>query len=288
MDDKCVRDVFQTVMPSLTEAQTAEWLREQGHSVFHHHGRHWIQTVRGFYEPLHWLAQFKANEAIRPTWACWGFRATLHDDDAEKANGFMPVYLLSDVRDYTIERLPRKRRTHLRKCRKGVQIVQVVDPQILMPEAYEVTVSAAIRIGIAPPPDREKFLKSLAFGVLDARRICLAGFSGETLLGYMSGYAIDGTAYTEWVKIATEHLPTAVGTGLAFDFVQVCANSPGVRRIVYGQHSLEIPELSEFKEGMLFAITNIPSRVWIAPILKSYIRRRMPYKYYRLTGVAPR
>lgn len=285
MNETDVRDVSETRILSLTEAEKALWLREGGDSVSYRHGRWWIQAWRGFYEPVHWLGRLKIEEAIRPTVACWGYRMALRDDAAATANGVIPVLLLSEVQDYTFERLPPHSRRALRKCRKKVRIVQVLEPRILMPQAYEVEVSAAARIGVPPPSDREKFLESLDSYARDPRRIFLAGFADENFAGYLSGHAVDDVACIDKVRIATEHLPTAVGTGLTFDFVQICRETANIRHIAYGLDTPEDENLNRFKIGMRFLVTNIPCRVWIAPLMKSFIRWRFPNTYYRLTGV---
>jgi hypothetical protein len=287
MNDSQFRDVSETVLASLSEAEMAQWCLEQGACVSRHHGRYWLKTHWGFYQSVHWLACLKADEAIKPSLSCWGFRATLHAEAAAAANGTMPVYLLSDLPAYSMEHLPAKRRTDLRKCRNQVRIVQVMDPQILTSQGYDVAVSAAVRTGRGRPSGRDQYMASIDGVVRNRRRIVLAGLVGESLAGYLTGYAVENVAYIETVMLATEHLPTAVGTGLVFDFVQICRRQPALQQVVYGQHSIEDSKLTVFKEGMGFPVTNIPCRAWIAPILKSYIRWRYPHKFYRLTGETP-
>jgi hypothetical protein len=281
------RDVAEAALPVMTEAEMAQWWRDAGAQVSCHHGRYWTNNSRGFYQPVHWLACLKAHEAIRPTLWCWGYRTTLHAEAAGLANGYLPLYLLSDVGGYSFERLPAKRRTDLRKCRKQVQIVQLTDSAVLVQQGYEVVVSAELRIGRGAPPERQRYMASVDRFVRNSKRMVLAGFVNGKLAGYLSAYAAENAAYIETVFLATEYLPTAIGTGLVFDFVQMCRRSPKIERVVYGQHSAEDPNLTVFKEGMGFPVTEIPCRVWVAPGLASYLRRRYPYKYYRLTGVKP-
>ena len=284
MNEAHFRDVSEAVLASMTEAEMAQRLRERGMRVLVHRGRYWAATYRGFYEPVHWLAGLTADEAVRPAMCCWGFRSTLHESAAEMATASMPVYLMSNLRDYSFERLPAKRRTDLRKCRKQTRIVQIIDPQILVEQGFAVAVSSARRIGRVLPASQQQYREKVGDACRDDRRVLLAGVVDDKLAGYLSGYAVDNVAYVESVVIATESLPTAVGTGLVFDFVEICRRSTEIDRIVYGQHSLEDDKLTFFKEGMGFPVTHIPCRVWMAPFVSSYLRWRHRYKFYRLTG----
>jgi len=81
-------------------------------------GRYWVQTTRGFFEPINLLARLDAQELGRPTWWCWGFRTSLSETCAHLANGSMPMNLLSNLDTYTAEGLPAKRRSDLRKSEK--------------------------------------------------------------------------------------------------------------------------------------------------------------------------
>jgi hypothetical protein len=271
----------------LTEADVAERWRASGFHTVCHRGRYWLRHNWGFHEPVHYLACLKAEEANPPSLACWGYRTSLHPDAAALANGFMAAYVLSDVSGYSIECLPAKRRTDLRKCRKVVQMVHLTDSALLLEQGYEVAVSSATRLGLPSPADRDRYRDSIRSLGSDPKSVVLAGLVGDVLAGYLVGSAVDGTAYIDSVIIATEHLPTAVGTGLAFDFVQVCQRTPGVQRIVYGLHSIELPKLTTFKLGMQFPVVHYPCRYWIAPILRTYIRRTRPYAYYRISGELP-
>ena len=116
--------------------------------------------------------------------------------------------------------------------------------------------------------------------------VVLAGLIDEKLGGYLCGKAIGGTAYIDTVLLATEALPTNIGTGLVFDFVQRCKQSGQVAEVVYGLHTPEDPRLVAYKENMLFPVVRVPTRVWMLPGIGSALRRWKPGVHYRLTGGA--
>jgi len=242
---------------------------------------------RGFYEPIHWLACLRSHEVARPAMACFGYRTALHDDAAHLTNATMPLNLLDNVQGYSIDILPGKRRTDLRKCRRLVQTVRLTGCRLLASQGFDVRASAAKRTGVHGT-DRDRYLASVDKFVHDRRRIVLAGLVHGNLGGYLTGYAVEDVAYIESVMIASEYLPTAIGTGLVFDFVTVCQKNSAIRRIVYGQHSIEDIALNTFKSGMLFPKVDVPCHLWLSPGLGAYMRWRRPYVYYRLAGRQPK
>jgi hypothetical protein len=242
----------------MSEEERAAWLRTKGARVVHRHGRHWRQLPKGFYQ------------------------AALCEDSAAQSS--VPVHLLSDVLGYDEGRLSSNRRYHLRKCRRRVEIVEVLDPSLLERQGYEVVLSAAERIGYFKAPSRARYLASLAKYVDPAHRLVLAGLLDGKLGGYLSGYAVDGTAYVERVHVATEALKSDVSLGLTYDFVQACRRSSEIREVVDSQHMPENPALGVFKESVGFPVVHVPTKVVMNPFAARVLRRRRPYAYYRLTG----
>lgn len=278
-----IRNISASTLTSMTEAELADWYRQQGKIVLCHNDRYWEAIFPGFYQPIHWLARLKTEQATSPTILGWGFRTTLHDADAASANGTMPIHLLSDVEGYTLKRFSSNRRRHLRKCHEQVQIVELVDPTPLQEQGYEVVLSATQRTQYLQAPSRKDYLATLSNYIDPSHRLVLAGFINGKLGGYLAGYAVDQTAYFENLYIATEVLTTNINFGLVYEFVQACRRS-NIFEVVNGLHSPEDQPLCVFKESIGFPVQQIPSKVWIHPIAESLIRWKYPYKYYRLTG----
>lgn len=295
------REIASAQLTPASEKQYAGWHEQIGQPVTLCRGRYWKSMARGFFEPIHWMARLRSGEVSRPATACWGFRASLHEDASGRANSALPMNLLSDLEHYTMENLPAKRRTDLRKCRKTVSIVQLLPeagagaragqgtgPAIYREQGYDVASSAARRTGVVGPGDRQQYQRTDVEAFPNQPfQIVIAGIVGGRLGGYVKAYAVEDVAYLFKVKIATEFLPTAIGTGLTFEFVQLCRRTPGIRHVVYGLHSPEDPRLVAFKEGMGFKSLGIPSYLWMLPGLRLLLRWRRPYPFYRLSGILP-
>lgn len=278
-------DITEAVIYPILEEQWADTLRRKGRRVIRHAGHNWVQTLPGFYQSTHWLAApLTPEEATWPTILCWGFRVRLSDEFATQANGTMPTHLCSHVASYTEQSLPPKRRSDLRRCHKRVQIVQLKDPQILLEQGMGVLTSAFRRTGYGQIPEPEEYRDLAESFVKNPQIAVMAGLVDDRLAGYLIARAIDDVAYIENVCLATEFLSTAVGTGLAFDFVQICRRLGIIRQVVYGLHSIEDPRLCEFKHGMGFPVVHLPTRVRMLPVIRTFLRLRYPDPFYRLTG----
>jgi hypothetical protein len=281
------------VLHSVTEDELAAWRRHQGYCVSAHRGRFWMRMPPGFLQPLHWMARFSTEEASPPATLCWGFRTVLSEEEAQAANGALPVHVLTDVGGYTMESLSSNRRNHLRRCYKRAALVEITGPAPMRQQGYEVCRSALKRTGYGRVQLKKTYLSWVEtwfggiyrVGAAPIRRcVVLGAFIDNRLSGYLKGFAVAGTAYIEQVHLATEALPHDIGIGLVFEFVQVCRRSKGIREIIYGQHSREDEALCSFKEKSGFPVQRFPTRFKILPIVARLLRLRYPHKYYRLTG----
>ena len=274
----------EAVLRVLSEDELAAWRRAKGQRLVRSRGRWWEQVKPGFYQAIHWMARLRRVEIGRPTASCWGFRTTLHEDDAGAANGWLPVHLLSDLGRYDFDALPAKSRNKLRKCWKTNEIVQVTEPQVLRDQGYAVRCSVYQRTGMWPPASEADYVAGVDGYMSNPCRLVLAGLAEGRLRGYLDGFAVDGTAYIDHLYVHSGALQTEVGTGLVFEFVQACRRSGLVREIVYG---LDVPSdqsLKQYKEKMGFPVAKIPTRQWLLQPAGAFIRWWRPEVYYRLTG----
>ncbi|MFB2971784.1 hypothetical protein ACE1CD_22705 [Aerosakkonema sp. BLCC-F183] len=281
------KDLSDARLMLLKEKEFADILRESGTHVFAYRDRYWKETYPGFYEPVHWMASLKAEQATRPSPLCWGFRASLDDNSLAAANGGMPIILLQDLQSYTLESLCSKRRSHIRKCQRRVKLVQLNgEPAkaLLKQQGYQIFASAMKRFKNQKFLSREEYLQKMNNYIDSGHYFVMGGILGNELIGYLTAIAIDGTAYMDERLVRTDALKTDLGSTLTFEFAQLCKRFGNIREIVSGQHSPEKQSLTEFKLSMGFQVTYVPVKVEINPIIDRFIRWRYPNKYYRLKG----
>ncbi|NEK84278.1 hypothetical protein GCU60_00610 [Blastococcus saxobsidens] len=279
-----VRDVAEATVPVASEAQTAQHLASQGRRVVQHRGRFWYQVLPGYYRPVHLMARLSAREATRPALACWGFQARLDETDAHRADARMPVHLVTDLSSFDEERLPKGRRNTLRRARQRARMVQLTGPALLREQGYDVALSAHERTGYGRlPGSREEYIAGL--GSFDRPGgIVLAGIVDGRLGGYLTGYAVDGTAYAAEGVVATWALQSNISAGLFYEFVHACRRTGTITEIVDGLHARENQGLSRSKELNGIPVVEVPSRLSLLPGVAGVLRRRDPHKYYRMSG----
>jgi hypothetical protein len=197
------------------------------------------------------------------------------------------VHLLTDVGQYTEGSLNRNRRRDLRKCRREVEIRRLRDPSLLVEQGYGVFMSAMRRVAYWRPLTEVDFRRRMERRARDERRLIVAGLIDGRLGGYLESYAVDGVLYTHELFVATEVLPTGIGTGLYFATIEMGARTGIVNDVCLGLHTPEHPDLCTFKDGLGFRVAHVPALSSIPAPIGAYIRARRPAVHYRLMGANP-
>lgn len=285
--EKVAGDLPDLELTVLTEAEFASMRQEEGAAVVERGGRYWEIPFPGFYQPIHWLARFRAADVGRPAVFGWGYRAALTDEDARLANGSIPLHLLTNVEHFTESGLNESRRRDLRRCRRQVEFRRVCDPSLLLEQGYGVFSSAQLRVPFGRPLTREEYLSRIEQRVSDPRRVFVAGLVDDRLAGYMEAYAVDGVLYTHEPFVATEHVRTGIGTGLYVETIEIGARARTIHEVCNGIHAPERPGITAFKDTLGSTVVQVPARVAMPAPIGAFIKSRRPLTYYRLTGVKP-
>jgi hypothetical protein len=276
-----------TKLTVMTEAELASMSAEEGEAVVAHGGRYWHATFPGLYQPIPLLARLRAAEVTRPTRFCWGYRAALTDEDAQVANGSIPVYLMTDVSTFTEAALNRNRRSDLRRCRRLVEFRRLRDPSLLVEQGHRVFMSAVRRSGYWRPLTEIDYRRRVERRGRHGRRLIIAGLIHGRLEGYLDSYAVNGVLYLDEIFVATDALRTGIGTGLYVETIETGLRSDPIDDVCSGLHTPEDADLCRFKEGIGFQVVHVPARTVLpAPVL-AYIKARRPATHYHLAGVRP-
>lgn len=271
-------------LPMLDESGLAAWLRDQGQSVVEAHDRYWTRIKLGFYQPIHVMAGFRRAEAVRPTSACWGFRVRLAPSDATAANATIPAHMLPDVAGYDIGRLAPERRRFIRKALREVDHVAMTAPDILVEQGYRIYEEAHAHQRDIPLPDPATFRRWMESYFAAPRGLILAAMRHGRLLGFNLNFAVDGTAYQQWIVVGEEGRSHRLAMSLFHLLAETARRSPGVVELMNGQHLRENPGLDEFKRRQGLEVVQVPARAWIAPPVGAILRRTFPHKHYRVIG----
>ena len=265
----------------MSDADLAEMRADEGARVVEREGRYWVETFRGFYQPIHQIQRRPANAVVRPTLRCWGFRSALVDADVGAANGSIPVHLMEDLANFTERTFDESRRRLLRRCRREVEVRRLRDPEALFETGYQVYVSAKERVPYGGLLTEAQFRRQMTTRTTDPRRVFVGGFVEGKLAGYMESYAVDRVLYGRDLFVASEAMRTGIATGLYLETINIGLRAGSVDSICLGPVLLERPGLGWFKVGMGFPIVEVPARVSIPRPIRALIKSRRPAVYYR-------
>ncbi len=269
-------------LPVMSEREYARGLAGTGYRVLRRRGRYWYRQLGGMYWAVNWTARMDDREARAPHPLAWGYRTSVAE--GVPANGTLWLQMMPDITGYDLAALPSKRRNQLRKCWRQVELVALTGPELLLEQGHRVVTSAYRRTGYGAPVRPSSYHRTAPGEIGTLGRVHLAGLVHGRLAGYLVARAVERTAYIAAVHLDTELLPSNVGTGLVFEFVQICRRTPGIREIVYGPHSRYDEPLCRFKKGMGFPPVAIPARYRLNAAAAALIRRRRPDMYYYITG----
>lgn len=278
------RDVAEASLVDLTEQELATWLAARDRKIIRHKGRYWLETYPGFYSTIHPMAKMCAHEATRPGAFCWGFRTSLCDGDAEKANGSIPLHLMTNIDSYTWQTRSPRCRNKIRNLRKQVHIVELHKPDLLLDEGYNVLCSAHARNRYGKVPRRSDYQKNIEKYYDSRAGLVIGGLVDGKLGGYLTSYAVGKTAYVDELLLDTQYLRTNISLGLFFDWMQICRRSEPIREVVHGLHAREAAGLCRYKEELGLSVVHVPVRIWFAPLTERIVKQLRPHAYYRLTG----
>jgi len=273
----------QATVKSMTEEEFAIFIRTRGTHVTSKKGRFWRSDL-GRFQPTHLYARLSSSEIVRPAPNCWAYRAALADGNEGAANGAIPMHLIQDLDSFSLERVRPSKRRQIRASLQNLTFVEIVEPELLEKQGLRVLKSAVERHGYGRLHGQTSYRKSIDPFFTPQRGLALGALRGEELVGYITMYAVTGTAYVDEVHLASDALDTHVGPGLLYQVVEACKRSPEVTKLVHGLVAPERPGLATFKEQMGFRTVEVPARYWIAPGAKQLLRSLRLPAYYRFTG----
>jgi len=280
-----VFDLSGMALEVATESEMADWLMKHGTTVVYRRGRYWMSSHGGFYQPVHWMARLNADEIIKPSFLCWGYRATVDDSATFFANATLPVHYFNRLDGFDASCLSQNKRNTLRTCHENVDIHPVDNFDLLVDQGYPLFLSSLAQSGYGRRISRATYRRKMA-KYFDAGFVSVLGaFVEGRLGGYMISTCVKNTAYFDALVVGNSESALHIGTGLKYAFLKYWGDRKGpVTEVIDGLHAREDLGLCHYKEQMGFKVLRVPSRVWFMPGAEKIIKMRWPHKYYRMTG----
>lgn len=283
-------DIWSQEIIPFTEDGLAAHLAREGRKIIFSSNRYWMQVRPGFWTGLHWLSRFSMDQIRRPCLSCWGYRVALVDMDTAQQNASIPAYLVQNAAEYGEHTLSPRMARYVRAFRRlDIRIVSLTDTRVIEDQGYEVYKSWSSRTKGpgAKLHKRSDYLALIRRRVDSPGWMLLAGMEGDRLVGYMTLWCVETSAYLQQLHVRTEDLATHISAALYVDSIRLLGASGKISDVCCGLDSPEMHSLYTFKSRLGFRTVHIPSRLWLHPMAEAIVRRHHPVKYYRLTGVGP-
>jgi hypothetical protein len=200
------------------------------------------------------------------------------------ANGATPVVVVRDL-DSCLPSLTAKRRNSIGRSLQVVRFVELLTPDLLLHQGYDVVLSAhGHNAYYGRPPSPERYRREAEALFRPRSGLVLACLVDGRLLGYSISYAVGPTAYSDVMFLHADALPYHVSDCIYWQLMEIYRRSGQIREVVNGLHAPERAGLCRYKERMGYSVVRVPARAWFAPLAGSIIRAKRPHAYYRLTG----
>lgn len=242
----------------------------------------WQESPRGLFTPAHLLQRLPEDLHLPRKLLAWGWRHRVGED--AQTRYYMPVHLLDAPASYSEASLPSNDRRKLGKARRSVEVAAVTDAGELEQGGYEVYSEAFRRGARGAIPTKDEYRRLLADFVDPDTRVILAARIDGVLAGYISAFAVEGTAYGDEVCVSELGRKHEANRLLVFEMTRLVGRTPGVREFYVGQHWLERPGVTDFKTHMGFPVVRVPVRIKVNRVVLEAARRLRPDKAYRLFG----
>jgi len=254
----------------MTPEVFAEWLRRQGHKVLKTECSYWYDQGPGVLQafPYHWEISPSESEIrdllVRKRWMGLRYSTSL-----TSPYGALSYHAVLEAHSYSIDDLGKWARKNVRRGLKRCR-VEPVSFDRLADEGWGLQLDTLARQGRQVRLEREIWsLRCLA-----ARD--LPGFDAwgamvdERLAASVISFQMEDCGYLLYQQSQREYLVDFVNNALAFVVTQHLLGLPGIKRILYGLHSLDAPaSIDEFKFRMGYTAKAVRQRVvfhpWIAP-----------------------
>ncbi len=246
-----------------TEKSALE-LRKAGYRTHQRDGVWWQCMGTGFCKPVD-LLQVIERGTVRPRWSesFVGYsHIVLSPDQGNWA--WYPMLLDNErLRTFGIHVIKPKRRAHLRKAFRELEIRLIQDPEPVLDEMNAICVAFAQRTGYGKPASYYTEKRS-AWERLLRKQFQMAGreywgaFVSGRLIAYYVTFLIEGTMYIGSSKSHTDFLSLYPNDAFAYRFLERCRASPDCRQVVFGDWSPDAPSLNTFKEQYGFVKTLVP------------------------------
>jgi len=272
-----------SLLKRITAEECAQLELAQGAKLVKIQGVWWRQVRPLFFRPL---LQFKeyafAPVAPRLAWA-GGFQYCC--SDPSRANTVVDFLMLENAKDYSIDRLSRKRRREVRVASKELVLRSLVDRGEFKDLAHPVYVSFYRRThyGFLARRNRKEHFDEWADQIFAQSGLIVRGaFLGTQLLAVSISEVIDETLLYQTFFASDEGLRREVAGLMLHDIGTIAAADGQVERVLAGNRMLGALNTFYLLRG--FRFVSKPAYLWLNPLAHFLLRTVAPRHLRHLRG----
>jgi len=234
-------------------------------------GVYWWRYKPFYYIPLYFIQPIeRGTSSPLPYKALLGYEHVVPDPCT--ANAVLPVMMMGNVRDYSIEALDKKKRYDIRQglCQVQVRTANLWDMQ---EHGYEINISALAkqkkswRRDTSAYSSRQKWFHDVeTYHGLPGKEMWGAYVNGR-LIAYLWTTRVEDTAFINGAMGHPDYLGYYPNDALLYSFCAYCADRGDVARIVFGLWCAK-ESLNRFKERLGFHRVDLPLFRKINPLVR--------------------
>lgn len=252
-------------------------------SFVYEKGVWWRRIRRGFFQPAFVHTPVCPADSSPPVRKAFiGYHHLVPEES--QANSRYIMLVNSNVKDYSIDRLPDSIRRNVKKALRTVEIRKIADVNDILASGYETYLSFIARTGWgAEWKNRDVFEEwaRKAFGL--KKRFFLGVYLEDRLIAFSQPYTVNGVAFVALLISHTDYQTYRPNDLIMHTILTACRNTPGVHSLNFGPRSLK-PSLDRFKMKFGLKAAEYPAYAWINPLLKPVVKKFYPGKYSQLMG----
>jgi ribosomal protein S18 acetylase RimI-like enzyme len=285
--NKKLENSYSSSVTVFSEEEFASYRSSLGRKIHLYKNIFFESRLPGFWQPVTLLKRCSYSDLPDLSLGRWGVHAVLTENDSNKANGAMSVYLLKNLSDYSLKSLKRVSRKEIEVAggRFSVRVGLPLDGSL----AYSVYKSSINRTAILDKShprilkSYEEFTHHLNDHVYGSgRTLVLSAYLEDKLVGFIWGHSVVRTAYLSELHVDREYHQAGVARLLYHNYLLILQASGLIDEVYSGREWSERPGINFFKESMGFPLTKLPVLLKLNPAVRNFAQKYTPEKLARL------
>ena len=272
-----------TLQP-MSQAEYAAVERGLGLKLVERDGVFWRQVRPFFFRPILLTHEFSATEIGRPFGGLTGFQFALAEP--AEANSQINFLMLDGLRDYSLERLGRRRKQLLRSASQLFQVRPLRDLRDFQEQGFRVYRSFYDRTRYSHGDDRKEKQKFHAWAekvFSNPKVILLGGYGPDGLVGVSRSYLLGGTLVYDTLFCETEALKKNLGELMFHALRTLAAGDPRVAEI-YVRNYQGGNSLDQYYLMRGCKLVSKPARLVLPAGIGAAVKLFFPRQHAKLAG----